>query len=91
MQYYTGAEAADYLGIKLAYLRRQMRMGHGPAHYRSSPRLALFEKNDLDQWRACWQRIEGNSTQGHQIECVKRDPAMRLPQPSKPILGEIER
>jgi excisionase family DNA binding protein len=61
MRYYTSEEAANYLGVELSYLRRQIRMNAGPAHVRPSPRLALFVQDDLDQWRAGWTYSSGKT------------------------------
>jgi Helix-turn-helix domain len=68
MQYYTDNEAADYLGVKLEYLRRQMNAGKGPAYVRPSPRLTLYTKADLDSYRSSW--VKSPARQAVPTKCV---------------------
>jgi hypothetical protein len=60
--YLTDGQAAEYLGLTVSYLRRQIYAKAGPAHVRPSPRMSLFTANDLDVWKASWLRVPSKAT-----------------------------
>jgi ligand-binding sensor domain-containing protein len=59
MRYLNETEAADYLGLNIDYLRRQVYRGI-VAYYRPSARVTMFDPKDLDAWRDTWHRTPVN-------------------------------
>lgn len=53
--YWNKQIAAGYLGIEPEYLIRQIKLGRGPQHIRPSERVRLFNRDDLDAWKATWK------------------------------------
>jgi hypothetical protein len=51
-------QAAAHLGIPVAILAGQCKLGTGPTFIRPSPRKLMFRRKDLDNWRATWKTVE---------------------------------
>jgi excisionase family DNA binding protein len=51
-------DAAQYVGVPVAYLLNQAKKGDGSlAYYQPSPKKFLFSKADLDAWVKSWKRV----------------------------------
>ena len=46
--------AAERLGVKVGWLRSQIKQGNGPTYLKPSPKTILFRDEDLDRWRSSW-------------------------------------
>jgi predicted DNA-binding transcriptional regulator AlpA len=46
----TTNQAAEYLGMKKAYLQRLRMTGEGPEYLRISPRRVLYTMEDIGRW-----------------------------------------
>ena len=51
-------QAATHLGIPIAILAGQCKLGTGPTFIRPSPHKMMFRRKDLDNWRATWKTVE---------------------------------
>lgn len=45
-------QAADYIGVNQSTLWRWEKKGKGPAFYRLSKSIVLYNRNDIDRWLA---------------------------------------
>lgn len=48
----TTAEAAEYLGVCVAYLESARVKGGGPRYAKISPRIVRYRRTTLDEWVA---------------------------------------
>jgi hypothetical protein len=54
-------QAAEHLGIPVAVLAGQCKLGTGPAFIRPSPHRMMFHEKDLDAWRATWKVVQAKA------------------------------
>jgi predicted DNA-binding transcriptional regulator AlpA len=47
--------AADHLGVRVSWLRSQIKQKRGPQYLKPSPKSILFREEDLDAWKATWK------------------------------------
>jgi predicted DNA-binding transcriptional regulator AlpA len=52
----TTQQAAEYLGMKKAYLQRLRMTGEGPEYLRISPRRVLYTMDDITRWLEAQRR-----------------------------------
>lgn len=51
------AEAAAYLGFSKTYMNSLRRMKKGPKYGKPTIRVVVYQKHDLDAWRASWLTV----------------------------------
>jgi hypothetical protein len=54
-------QAAEHLGIPVAVLAGQCKLGSGPTFIRPSPHKMMFHEKDLDAWRATWKVVQAKA------------------------------
>jgi predicted DNA-binding transcriptional regulator AlpA len=52
-------EAADRLGVSVGWLETLHRQGAGPAYYKPSPRMVIYDQEDLDRWLESTKVVPG--------------------------------
>jgi hypothetical protein len=51
-------QAAGHLGVPVAMLISQCKLGTGPTFLRPSPHVMLFREKDFDAWRQTWKVVK---------------------------------